>query len=359
MVLSAAMTGVSCMTAAGTFTPDRFAHNEYPYEVRYVEEGPKNLLGADWRLDNYVWSRGTPASEKQGRDYFVTREYDLDDDGNADLSVDEPYYDLLLEHRRKDAVIWLRSVPISNDDANKDLSVFAENYVESASGASGVQVRFGLDGSARSGGRRFASRVLSRAGCSIASSPAYRVDFEVANVDRLQLAPSARWSRNRVVLLRPPFRHVPAPEDHKDISVPVVMLAGLRAAPEDFETLSADFDRLLDRLVIADSDYALAEAAPVPQSCRVAPEEFAQASTVAPNALKAKKSPKARSGEPSQAQTSSIVASDGTTGTPATAAAFTGTAPAAAAAPTAPPPVSPAPVRATPDEGDPEAVHGF
>ncbi len=212
LVLSAAMTGVSCMTAAGTFTPDRFAHNEYPYEVRYLEEGPKNLLGADWRLDNYVWSRGTPTGEKQGRDYSVTREYDLDDDGNADVSVDEPYYDLLLEHRRKDAVIWLRSVPISNDDANKDLSVFAENYVESASGASGVLVRFGLDGPARSGEALCVTGLEPR-GLQYREQPGVPRRFRSGQRGPTSARPGARWSKNRVVLLRPPFRHVPAPED--------------------------------------------------------------------------------------------------------------------------------------------------
>jgi hypothetical protein len=340
------------MPPAGSFTPDRFAHNEYPYEVRYAEEGPKNLLGADWRLDNYVWTRGTPTEEKRGSAYFVTREYDLDENGDSDLRVKEPYYDLLLEHRKKDAVIWLRSVPISNDDANKDLGVFADNYVESASGTSHL-VRFGLDSPVDSGGTRFASRVLSRAGCSIASAPAYRVDFEVANVDQAQLTPGARWSRNRVVLLRTPFRHVPSPDDHKDISVPVVMLAGLRAAPEDFETLSADFDRLLDRIVIADSAYALADASPVAQSCRVAPEELEQASAGAPKTLKARK---AKKRPPSQEQTSAIVASDATAGTPSTAAAFAGTSP---AAPTAAPSSSPAPVGVAPDESAPEEGHGF
>jgi hypothetical protein len=356
LVLASASVGVSCVTPAGSFTPDRFAHNEYPYEVRYVEEGPKNLLGADWRLDNYVWTRGAPSGEKRGSEYFVTREYDLDDDGNADVRLDEPYYDLLLEHRRKDAVIWLRSVPISNDDANKDLAVFADNYVDTASGSNSVLVRFGLDGPVGPRGKRFASRVLSRAGCSIASAPAYRVDFEVANVDRLELTPSARWSRNRVVLLRTPFRHVPSPDDHKDISVPVVMLAGLRAAPEDFEALSADFDRLLDRIVIADSDYALSEAQPVAQSCRVDPGEFAQASSGAPKTLKARKGRKARTEQPSQAQASSIAASE----TPGAAAAFAGTPPSSPAKPTTTPPVSaPAPVGAAPAETDPEESHGF
>jgi hypothetical protein len=137
------------------------------------------------------------------------------------------------------------------------------------------------------------------------------------------------------------------------------MLAGLRAAPEDFESLSADFDRLLDRIVIADSDYALAEAAPVAQSCRVAPEEFAQASTVAPTALKARKRTKARKEQASPAQPSSSVASDSAAGTPASAAAFTGTSPGSATGPTAAPPASPASVEPTPAEPASEEVHGF
>ncbi len=349
------MSAFSCVPPAGSFAPDRFAHNEYPYEVHYVEDGPKNLLGEDWRLDNYVWTRGTPTDEKRGREYFVTREYDLDDDGDADVRRDEPYYDLLLEHRRKDAVIWLRSVPISNDDREKDLSVFARNYVEAASGSTSALVRFGLDGPVRGAGKRLASRVLSQAGCSIALSPAYRVDFEVANVDQRDLTPGARWTRNRVVLLRTPFRHVPSPEEHKDISVPVVMLAGLRAAPEDFEALSADFDRLLDRIVIAESDYELTQASPVAQSCRVEPVELARASTT-PKAHKVKKP---RKGPPAEEQASSIVATDAGGGTTRSAAAFTGTSPSSTAAATAAPAVSPVPAAAAPAETDPEEGHGF
>jgi hypothetical protein len=116
--------------------------------------------------------------------------------------------------------------------------------------------------------KRFASHVLRREACSVSGIPAYRVDFEVANVDQLQLTPEARWVRQRVVLVRAPFEHTIKHRQLKD-QLPVVLVAGLTSAPEDFERLVKHLDLLLDRVVIGSSKDALASSQPVANTCRV------------------------------------------------------------------------------------------
>jgi hypothetical protein len=279
----AALLLLSCKKPpAGTFTPDRYVHPEYPYEVRYLYDGPQNILGAEWRLDNYVWKDGVPTKQKEGN--LVTRRYDINDDGDEDASDRDYEYDLLLEHRNKDATIWFRNVVISNHDRDKELSVFADNYVEAASGTRGIAVSFGSG--ALGAGKHFASRVVSRAACSVSGIPAYRVDFEVANVDQLQLTPDARWIRQRVVLVRAPFEHSIEHLQMKD-QLPVLLVAGLSSAPEDFDRLAKHLDLLLDRVVIGDSKQAAQHAAAVPQTCRVAPAAPAAPSTSASTAAPA------------------------------------------------------------------------
>jgi hypothetical protein len=318
---------LSCAKPTKSFTPDRFVHDEYAYAVHYLSQGPENLLGADWRLDNYVWNKGVPKKQKQGGEYVVHREYDMNDDGEVDTKADEPYYDLLLEHRRKDATIWVRSAPISNHDRTKELAVFAESYVEAASGSDSVLVQFGAGGPIGSVSKRFASRVLSRAECSVSGVPAYRVDFEVANVDQLQLTPNARWIRSRIVLVQTPFAHVPNRRVPKK-TLPIVMVAGLRAAPEDFERLAADFDLMLDRIVIANVKGALTMSTPVPHTCRVAGAEAREPSAPAAESV-------APAGQPAEGASSAAPAPSTAPATSAVPAPATG----ASAVPANSPPV--------------------
>jgi len=80
--------------------------------------------------------------------------------------------------------------------------VLALSYVDAVSGEGSLVVNLGDDGTGTRS-QRFATRVLSKAGATLDSTPAYEVTFEVANVDQLQLAENSRWERARFVILRP------------------------------------------------------------------------------------------------------------------------------------------------------------
>ncbi len=252
---------------SGAFGPRAYVHHEYPYSVAYVGSGPSQFLSADWALDNYQWKKNAPSKLKQGGEYELRRHYDTDDDGNVDEHETAPVFDLLFRHVHKDAEIWLRTVPISKSDTNKELAVLAQRYVDAVSGEGTVLVR-----SDEAHSRRYATKILSQGACAVGGHPAFRIDFEVANVDQLQLTPNARWSRGRIVLIQTAFRH--SVGRRKD-RVPVVMHAGLSSEPADFERMAGDFEHLLDHVAFAERKQDLERATSAATTCRALPQTAA------------------------------------------------------------------------------------
>jgi hypothetical protein len=248
-----------CAHRVGRLEINRFQHEEFPYAVFYVPDGePTAPLGGQWRVDNFT----LPANShryvaKRGPEYEIERRYDVDGDGKPEGLEREPFYDLLLLHTQKDASMWVRSVPVSSAEKDKELAVFAERYVESVAGTGVVAVRFGSEGAVGSVGRRFASRVLHSESCTLSKREAYRVDFEVANVDQLQLSDQARWQRAAVVFVRTGYSHRVQNVRGVSTRFPVVMALGLSAKPQDFAALEPDFEKLLKQTVLGDEGKGL------------------------------------------------------------------------------------------------------
>lgn len=244
-----------CMPKTGRLEINRFQHEEFPYAVFYAPEGsPVRPLGGEWQVDNF-WVQPGPNGylPKDGAEYISERRYDTDGNGEPETIAREPFYDLLLDHTQKDASLFVRTVPMAAKDKDKDLAVFAERYVEAVAGAGSIAVRFGAEGPVGSIERRYASRVLHSQTCTVSKREAYRVDFEVANVDQLQLSDRTRWKRGSVVLVRTGYGHRVRPAagaGHADY--PVLMLIGLAASPQDFASLEGDFERLLKQTVLGE-----------------------------------------------------------------------------------------------------------
>jgi len=291
----------ACAHANGRLESNRYQHSRYPYAVFYADGGAAMTpIGTHWRVDNFT--RGQEAGPlnyrpKDGRAYWVKRLYDLDDDGTFETKRKEEFYDLLLEHHEKDAQLWVRTVPISTHDRGKDLSVLAERYVEAVAGSGSVAVQFGSEGPVGSIERRFASRVLGTRDCMHNGRAAHRIDFEVANVDQLQLSDSARWVRGSLVLVRTGYsERVDPSQSRPSVMYPVLMLVGVSARPQDYAGIASDFDLLLQKTVLGDVGKGLAmhgettcsTLAPAVDAPAAAPAETsgneAPASTIEPEA---------------------------------------------------------------------------
>jgi hypothetical protein len=237
----------------GSFGASGYRHDEYDYSVSFVSPASRELMGPDWRLDNYYLRRDV-LTPKEGADYEATFYVDANGDGQADELGERLIYDLRFTHERSSAVIWLRTVPIEASLGSKDLRVLVRDFVSAMSGThyETVQLKGKLVGVAQE--RTFAVAELESAPGTIAGQPAFRMSLQVVDVDQHQVAPGTHQRSVELVLIRTPFvvsggspgSHVAPP-----YRLPVLMLAGYAAHADDFEASHSDFTGLLERLTIA------------------------------------------------------------------------------------------------------------
>jgi len=187
----------------------------------------------------------------------------------------------------RDATIWLRTFPISDDLRNKDLRVLVQRYVDEVSGAGFEAVQLGPRTKILAE-KRFAAQTLSRGQLTIAGQPAYETSFDVANVDEVAINKTARKTRVRIALIRTPFAYQASPRPGKQgAQFAVLMLAGYANLPEDFDKDLPDFEQLLNRIQIGNAvratpvvlDPLAADATP---TAPAAPAAAAPAATAAP-----------------------------------------------------------------------------
>ena len=252
VVFGLSLAAGACVPKSGRLEINRFQHEEYPYAVFYVPEGdPLKPLGGAWRVSNFAVEPRNRYAPKTGPAYVRESRKDTSGDGRPDKTQYESLYDLLLDHTQQDASMWVRTVPIAPEDKDKALSALAARYLDGVSSTGNVLVRFGVEGPAASGERRFASRVLHAEPCTVSKREAYRVDFEVASVDAAQLSDQARWQRGAVVFVRTGYGHrVTGPSGFVDY--PALMAIGLSTRQQDFAELAPDFERLLKQTVLGD-----------------------------------------------------------------------------------------------------------
>ncbi|MBI5488707.1 MAG: hypothetical protein HY905_15340 [Deltaproteobacteria bacterium] len=234
-------------TAFGTLGPSGFRSATYGYQIHAQPDG--SFISADWMVDNYYLAGGEWAP-RTGPDFETRLWLDTNGDGLTDDAGTVPTYDLLLRNRRDAGTIWVRVFPLSTRFDQTELRVLARKYVDSVSGTGTV-----VTGISQGEGQvevveesnRFATRTLEEAPMAVDGFEAYRVTFEVANVDQLSLAESSRWERAVVVFVRAGFLW--RPDSSRDSALfPATVMLGYSNLPEDFEAHLADFESLIAAL---------------------------------------------------------------------------------------------------------------
>jgi hypothetical protein len=224
--------------ASGSFDASGYHNALAAYTVRYAEPAERSLLSSDWVVENfYSDDKGAPTQAKIEPHLKRDVKVELADGSTSTLSLD--LYDLKLVHKASDAVIWLRSIPLSPRQPNVALRVLADEYAESISGAG----FFASDlGTRHVESRTYASHVLSGRPVQVAGLEAYETTIEVANVDQLKLDPASRVAMVRVVLVRTPL-WIWTPT--QAVKLPLLWMVGYANNPIDFEPQSGDFVRFL------------------------------------------------------------------------------------------------------------------
>lgn len=274
---------LACAPAAQSFRiatlqNGTFHHVTYDYSV--VVQPTGRLMSEDWRLDNYAPS---PTSTGLGRPkvtdpYVSTMGLDDDGDGDYEVQVRIPTYDLLFKHRRDDGVIFLSTFPVSQHAGDRELSIMLRDFVESAALSGQITHKHG-DRTVRTSSP-MASRILASRPVMVRGFPAHEVIFEVANVQQLELTPSARWERGHVVVVRAEMvfnreqsqRSLRVPGAHRRIEsttfYPVLMVIGYSNHPDEFDSHYDDFQEFLGRIHIGDV-WSTAAIEAVRDGCRL------------------------------------------------------------------------------------------
>jgi hypothetical protein len=239
----AALPLLGCATGNGAFRADGFHHDDYPYTVHYADRAGRQIL-PNWRIDNYVVDdEGKPGQAKTTTDYEGEQKIDLNGDGDPEKPT-VYYYDLRLLNRRNSGVIWLQTVPLPADHAERDLAVMVRDYATALAGT-GFYATFAND-KAEVRAKTYATKIVASKPGKMGPFDSYDATIELANVDQLKLDPAQRSAILRVVFVRTDYvREWTMPTEAKTA---VVLRAGYWATPEDFAAGLPDFERFLGLL---------------------------------------------------------------------------------------------------------------
>lgn len=268
---------------------DGFGYKHQKYGYRLLNQSGDKLLPPEWQLDNLYWTPAKKLEQKHTPDYLATFSFDMNGDGATDRDEQGFLYDLRFKHTKRDATIWVRTLPISTDLREKDLRVLVQRYVDEVSGAGFEAVQLGPN-SIVIREKRYAASVISRGSFTVAKQEAFETTFDVANVDEVAVSPNARKTRVRIALVRTPFTY---PKKQLDkVEFPVLMLVGYANLPEDFAKDEPAFNGVLSHIQIGSSVGVtptnleqLAPPAAAPPAAAAAPPAAAPA--VAPAAATA------------------------------------------------------------------------
>jgi hypothetical protein len=273
-VLSAALlaaTIAGCGGASKSFQVDGYQHEQYPMRVAAQAQGADGLLGGQWQLDNYQRDKkGKLVDRKKGDKYEGLLSFDLNDDGVADESAKYPRFEILLTNRHTDGEIWLSTVPLNGKNAEKDLVVLLERYVEAISGTGSVVVISMADAQKTAvADKRYATRVTELRKVLLDGIDGLAATVEVANVDQLQLSRDSRWARAKLVFLRPGFRYVLGTNSvgAATHSWPVLVVAGYSNSTGAFDSGLPDFERFLAGIDILSDDEVVGRYASAMVEC--------------------------------------------------------------------------------------------
>jgi len=229
----------------GAFDARGYVNEKREYRVVGSESA---LLGDDWQLDNYYQKPGGHWIQKDADDYLANYELDLDGDGKFDKTYRTYLYDLRWKHRKHNAVIWLRTFPISKDLRDRDLRVLMQGYIDEVAGAGYERVNI-QSSNVSVLEKRFAAAQLDQGTARVAGLEAFVSTVDVVNVDQERVTPGQNRTRVRLVLLRMPFEINPFP-NWGGGTLPVLMIAGYANFPSDFDGELTGFERLLGSIEV-------------------------------------------------------------------------------------------------------------
>jgi hypothetical protein len=203
-ILVLAGVGAGCVTSGGAFNDKGYRQSAFGYQVAFRDANAKSLAGPDWQIDSHRRDSISGAWEqKLGADYVAEREEDLNQDGSidADERSEEAIHDLKLLNKKNNGVIWAKAHPLLPENAETELEVVLDNYVDALTG-NGRYAQSNLFGVGRVKTRNYTTFLVDKKIERIGSGDALSGTIEIAEVDRLKSDPAHRSGIIKVLLVK-------------------------------------------------------------------------------------------------------------------------------------------------------------
>jgi hypothetical protein len=222
---------VGCHPATGgSLTAAGYQHDTYPYKV--VISGGN--IGDGWDLDNYRLNGDGNFVPKGGDIYETTYLIDANGDGNVDAQQKAATYDLRFHNAKHDAVIWLRTIPLSPSLKDKGLGEVALKYIGEIAGSGPESVQLAAPPNQAFSGKHYEAKVADRADITLGGKEGFVTRLNVRS------SPNAKWTGVELVIVRPGFEET-VQAGGQSVQIPVVLVAGYANSPDNFTEDEAAF----------------------------------------------------------------------------------------------------------------------
>lgn len=235
---------LGCSKPFVVFRKDGIYFNRYFYLVKYSDPQQKQIISRDWILDNfhhdgdrYVMNKG-----KRYRGYLM-----IDRDGDGKHEKEPTYiFDLKLNHRTSNAVIWVQNIELSYKDADKSIESLVASYAGSLTGA-GFYAESNMFTILTVKQKRYAAVTRHKARTRLGPYQAITARIQVYNMDQMKIEPSHKGEVIQVTLTKVYFKGKRY-RTSETIWGASVMIVGYCNSAAAFDRSFADYRRFLKQI---------------------------------------------------------------------------------------------------------------
>lgn len=220
------------------------------YKIPFTSPNKSQFISDEWIIDNYIIGKW---KEKYGSEYQGLVRVDRSDNGRT-TTENVHYYDLKLVNKTNNGVIWISSHEVLYKQANLDLNVLLNEYVDSLSGSNFHVVSnfLNVDGVRETS---FAATLQEKKETTVGPYKALEGTISIANLHQLKLNPQHRHSSVRILLFKIPCSDITRTIRKKKWVAPILVIVGVHNKPEYFDQNVKDYD-LFVRSIVFDNASA-------------------------------------------------------------------------------------------------------
>jgi hypothetical protein len=214
-----------------TAKKDGIYFHYYAYSLQYAQQRPWIILRGNWVLDNFHIAAGEGLVMNKGKRYYGKARMDRDGDGKyEDESI--YFFDIKLNHRSSNAVMWIQNQELASKSSHKALEVLMRNYAASLTGA-GFYAEANVFSLLTVKQKRFVAVIQETKKTLVNRFYALQAKIQVFNIDQRKIQPTHQGNTLMVTMVKIPYKYQSA--QGTTMIGSSVMIVGYVNRTEDFD----------------------------------------------------------------------------------------------------------------------------